>query len=75
MYHQVTQSNSERCIARYVPVSVFVICLRWLEIKLCIVNNYTWVCGCLCVCMRMYALGIVSPNKILHWMNTLIIII
>ena len=46
-------------------MSLFVICLRWLEIKLCIVNNYTC----------MYALGIVSPNKILHCMNTLIIII
>ena len=34
-----------------------------------------YVCVCVCVCARMYALRIVSMNKILHFTNTLIILL
>ena len=33
------------------------------------------VCGCLCVCLQTIANRIVSPDKILHCINTIIIII
>ena len=31
--------------------------------------------ACVCVCVRVYALGIVSMDKILHFTNTFIIIV
>ena len=50
-------------------------------VKFCIVSmvNCAGACVCVCVCVRvcmyMYVLGIVSVDKVLHSMNTLIIII
>ena len=36
---------------------------------------FSRVCGCLCVCVRVYALIILSPDKILRCITTLIIMI
>ena len=44
----------------------------WLT-QLYIVSNYTRVCGCLCVCLCVHALRIVSPDKILHCINTFLV--
>lgn len=56
------------------PQGPLVVCSSRLEIKSCGVNNYTLVCGCLCVCGCMYALRIVQTN-VSRCINTLIVLL